>query len=209
MTTQLIEEKELAVLRQTSTRARNRAETIVIESDSDLKKGADFLSNVKKAQKLIKEKKESITKPMNMALKNARAFFAPFEQSLDESERLVKARMITYAQLVQEKAAEDARRIEEELHRKAQEEQMTAEKLSAETNKAMQEMAELKTVETKVEGRKGAIQYRTVKQIEVEDLNAIPREYLIPDMTKIRKVALAGVQIPGIIVKEVKQIAGY
>lgn len=209
MTTQIIEEKELTALKQTSSRARSRAESIVIESDSDLKKAADFLSNVKKAQKLVKEKKESITKPMNLALKNARSFFAPFEQSLEESERLVKGRMIGYEQMVQRKAAEEARRIEEELHKKAQEEQMTAEKLNEETNLAMQKMAEIKTVDKQVEGKKGWIQYRIVKQVEIIDETLIPIEYLVPDFVKIRKVALAGVEIPGVQVKEIKQVAGY
>lgn len=41
--------------------------------------------------------------------------------------------------------------------------------------------------------------------VEITDESLLPREYLIPDMVKIRKAAKGGVDIPGVSVKEVKK----
>ena len=42
---------------------------------------------------------------------------------------------------------------------------------------------------------------QTRQVVEITDPLAIPREYLVPDMVRIRKDALAGAAIPGVIVK--------
>ena len=46
---------------------------------------------------------------------------------------------------------------------------------------------------------------RAEKKVKEKDL---PREYLIPDMVKIRRDALTGVKIAGVEVREVKTVAG-
>jgi hypothetical protein len=64
------------------------------------------------------------------------------------------------------------------------------------------------TPEKNVESKSGAVQFRTVKEVVIEDENKVPREYLMLDMVKIRKVALAGVEIAGVKVVEKQVVAG-
>jgi len=54
----------------------------------------------------------------------------------------------------------------------------------------------------------GAIQFRTIKDVVIEDETKLPREFLVPNMVKIRKVALEGVEIPGVKVVEKQTVAG-
>lgn len=57
---------------------------------------------------MITSKKETITRPLNEALKNARAFFAPLEKEWGEAERIVKSKMIGWQNEQITKAAKEA-----------------------------------------------------------------------------------------------------
>lgn len=188
--------KELAPLKVQISKAETDANDLQIKTKDDLPMAAELLSEIKIVGKAITEKKESITKPLNLALKNARAFFAPVETQYENAERIVKNKMNDFQNAELAKAAKKTEVIEN----KVEEGKMSF-------DKAVEKIEEI-TPEKKVEAKSGSIQFRTVKEVIIKDENKIPREYLVLDMVKIRKVALAGIEIPGVEVVEKQSVAG-
>lgn len=188
--------KELAPLKVQISKAETDANDLQIKTKDDLPMAAELLSEIKIVGKAITEKKESITKPLNLALKNARAFFAPVETQYENAERIVKNKMNDFQNAEIAKAAKKTEVIEN----KVEEGKMSF-------DKAVEKIEEI-TPEKKVEAKSGSIQFRTVKEVIIKDENKIPREYLVLDMVKIRKVALAGIEIPGVEVVEKQSVAG-
>lgn len=170
----------------------SRSEEIKIASKEEMAKATDFLGIIKAAQKRIAEIKAGIVKPMNEALANARAFFAPYETKLTETEGRIKTAMIEYSNKVE---AEE-KKIADRVNRGT---------MKFET--ASKKIEEVK-VEKTVEADKGKATFVIRREVVIVNEKDLPREYLIPDMVKIRRDALTGVKIAGVEVREVKTVAG-
>jgi hypothetical protein len=188
--------KELVPIKAQVTKAEAAANSLQVKTADDLTAATELLGKIKTVGKLITGKKESITKPLNEALKNARAFFAPLEQSWWNAEKIVKDKMIVYQNAELAKAAKKTEVIEKQVESGKMSFDKAADKIEAITPQ--------KNVTTDA----GAAQFRTVKEVVIEDESKLPREYLVPDMVKIRKVALAGIAIAGVKVVEKQAVAG-
>src|SRR3990167_7974452 len=70
---------EVSDIKQGLTRADTRIAELVIEDQSGLESATDILAKIKQMGKIIKDRKEKITRPLNDALKSARELFAPLE----------------------------------------------------------------------------------------------------------------------------------
>jgi len=188
--------KQIEPIKDSINQAVAEATSLVIKTNEDMPMATDLLGRIKSIGKRITEAKETITKPLNEALKNARSFFSPVESEYEKAERIVKTKMLDFQRLETIKAAKKA----EVLAKKVEYGKMTfekaAEKITAVAPKKV------------VESEHSTVQFRTVKEVVVVDESLVPREYLVLDMVKIRKVALAGVEIPGVKVEEKQTIAG-
>jgi len=188
--------KELAPIKAQVSKAELVVRSLQIKTANDLTAATDILGKIKIVGKQIAEKKESITKPLNEALRNARAFFAPIEAQWNEAERIVKGKMIEYQNAELAKAAKKTEVIEKKVEAGKMSFEKAANKIEA--------ISPTKSVEAKT----GAIQFRTIKEVVIEDESKLPREYLMPNMAKIRTVALAGMSIPGVKVVDKQIVAG-
>jgi hypothetical protein len=188
--------KELAPIQANVLKAEQAATQLFIKTDEDNNKAAELLIKIKTVGKQIKDAKEKITKPANEILKNARAFFSPMEKQFDNAEFIVKGKMGEYKMAQDAKALKETQKIEAKVEAGKMSFEKAAEKIEAVTPQ--------KSVETK----SGGVQYRTIKEVILEDESKLPREYLVPDMVKIRKVALAGVEIAGVKVVDKQVVAG-
>src|SRR3990167_7710196 len=83
------EEKEVALV------VKN-AQELQVNTYEQVMDAADILFDVKSIGEKITERKEEITKPMNEALKSARAFFKPFENPYTEAEKIVKDKGLSW-----------------------------------------------------------------------------------------------------------------
>lgn len=188
--------QELDVVQDQTSKAMQMATELIIDSDAKMFEATDLLKKIKVVGKMITDKKELITKPLNQALKEARDMFRPIEESCAESESLVKRKMITYQN-------------EQERIRKAElakiEKKVETGTMKVET--AIKKIETVQEVQKSVQGTFGAASTRIIKKVRITDENLIPREYLVPDMKKIEQVAKAGVVIPGVEVYEEKSIA--
>lgn len=175
-----------------------QANNLLIDDQQKVGVASDILSQVKDYKKGLKDKKESITKPLNESLKNIRSLFAPLEANLDEVEIIIKRKVLAFNDEVRKKADAEKAKLEARL-----------EKGTIKVETAFKKMADVVEPETKVMGNTGKLIEKTIREAVIGDENLIPREYFVLDMVKIRKVIAAGGSIPGVNVIEKKTIAGY
>lgn len=192
----MTEMKELVPIKAQVSKLENQAESIVIATQEDYEHSADIVSKLKETGKLIKDKKESITKPLNESLRNVRDLFRPIEEQFEHAEALIKRKLLDYKQ------KKDAEAREKEAKIAAQ-----AEKGTIKLETAERKMGEIERIETTTRGKIGEVQVRKVKKVRITNESLIPRHYLVPDMVAIRRDALAGMPILGIEVFEEELIA--
>ncbi len=192
----MIETKELAPLKAQVSKLENQANAISIETKEEYIAAADLIAKLKETGSKIKYAKESITKPLNEALKNARNLFAPIENQFAKAESIVKQKLLTYKR----KADEEARLKEEKIAK-----QVEDGKIKLET--AERKIEKIETIETTTRGKVGEVQVRKIKKVRIVDAEKLPRAYLIPNESMIRRDALSGSEIPGGEVYEEEVIA--
>ena len=151
---------------------------IVVSSKPTLEKAIDQLKEVKRVKKLIKEKKDSVIKPLNEALKNARALFKPSEDKIDTIESYLKDQTLKYNQklLAEQKARE------EEAQKKIEQ----GESFEKATKKVENTTEKINTIRT-----------RKVKKLRIIDANKIPIDYMIPNEREILAAWNKGLSISG------------
>lgn len=190
------DDKELQIVKSNTTKAANAAEALTVESKEDMEKATELLSKINLAGDMIKKRKEEITKPLNAALKSARDLFRPIEEAQETAKRTVSQKMISYQTKI-----EDERRAEEAKIA------ARVEKGTMKIETAAKKVEALAPVENKVEAKSGTVSFKEVRVPRVVDETKIPREYLVIDMVKVRRDALAGIEIPGVVVEVEKQLA--
>jgi len=188
--------KELVVLKKQVSNLENQANSIVIGSKDDYTKAIDIVAKLKDAGSTIKNKKESITKPLNEALRNARSLFAPIEDQYECAEKIIKGKLLEYKRKIDEEARIEENKIAAKL-----------EKGTIKTETAERKIEAIDRIDSTTRGKVGEIQVRKIKKVRVIDESAIPRNYLVPDMVAIRRDALGGTMIPGVEVYEEESIA--
>lgn len=188
--------KELLPIKAQVSKVEQSAIILQINTADDMVLATELLGKIKSVGKLITEKKRSIISPLNLALKNARAFFVPIEEQFNRAEKIVKDKMIAF----QEVEIQRAQKKTEIIEKKVESGKMSFDKAAEKIEKIVPQ----KNITT----NKGAVQFRTVKDIIIEDETKLPREYLVPNVAKIRKVALEGITIPGVRVVEKQIVAG-
>ena len=187
-----INTKELAVVKTQVSKAVITAQQLQIKTKEELEGATSILSKIKAVGRLIQEKKESITKPLNEALKNARDLFRPLEAQWSEAEGIVKQKMVAF-QISEEKKVE-------------KKEEKIAEKVDTGKISFEQAATKIEKIE-RPENQVGNTTFKTIKKVVIEDATKLPREYLIPDEVKIRKDALAGIEIAGVKIIEEKIVS--
>lgn len=186
----------LTVKRRIST-LESQAKMVDIEGAEDLAKATDIVTKLKDAGSNIKKIKESVTKPLNEALKNVREMFKPVEEQYTVSEKIIKDKILAYSRKVNEEAAIREQKIAESL-----------EKGTIKQETAERKIESLDRVESTTRGSIGSVQFRKIQRVEIIDESLIPRKYLEVNMTAIRRDALSGVNIPGVKVVDDTIVAG-
>lgn len=185
------------------------ANSLVVVSDEGFVQGGNMLSTIKSVSKVIDNEFAEPVKKAHEAHKAMVALrdraLAPFKQA----EAIIKGKLARYQADQQEKRRVEAERLAAEARKKAEEEQMkAAEKAmdSGDLAKAEQllnaPVVPAVTQAITAEAPKLAgISFREDFDFVVEDVDAIPREYMTPDVQMIRRVVKAQgkvCRIPGI-----------
>lgn len=150
--------------------ALEEIKTFEIQSDSDQEFAAEILRDVKEKYRQVEEKRTSITGPLNQALRGVNDLFRPLKTALEDAERLLKGKIAGYQQRV------------DEQNRQALEEAAEAET----PEEAQQVLATTRTVQSPQ-----GVNVRHVWKPKVTDASKLPREYLMPNMSKLEAHAKA------------------
>lgn len=164
-------------------------DTLEIKNDKDLEKAVVVLSQMNKYKDQVQEKRETITKPLNEALKNARAMFNPLEALYEGSIELLRKKMTVFQT--------EAVKVRKEAELKiAERVKAGTGNLSVET--AIKKIDELKVVEKEIATEAGLVSFVEVKKFEVIDIKLLPIEFHLPNEIEIKKVMKEGKELPGV-----------
>lgn len=163
--------------------------SIFVKSDADMKVATEALSQVNKYADMVEEKREAITKPLNLALKAARGLFKPLEERLEASIDHIRGEMSRYqtekVRLAREEEAKIAARVGEGKG-----------KLKMDT--AIRKIGEVEKPADEVVADSGVVTFMEVQKFEVMDITLVPKEYLVVDEVKVRAAMKAGVKVEGV-----------
>lgn len=192
--------KELAPFKTQVSKAETAAIALQIKTADDLIAATDLLGKIKSVLKIVKSRMEAPIKVAYQAYKNIKTeqekTFGALVNGCEEAERVVKDKMVDYQNATLAKAAVKIDVIEKKVEAGTMSFEKAADKIEA------------ITPAKSVEASSGAVQFRTIREVIIENESLLPREYLVPDMIKIRKVALAGVEIAGVKVVDKQVVAG-
>jgi hypothetical protein len=187
-------QKELATYKKQVSFVQKAADDLQVVKVEDMDVASDLLNQVKKVAKSITEQKELITRPLMTGLAEARNLFKPFELSYTEAEKTIKAKMLTFSIAEDERIEKEKARVEARV-----------EKGTMRVDTAVAKLGDIGDAKTSF----GKSSLRKVTKIRIVDESLIPREYLIPDLSKITEAVLRGGQIiSGVETYEEKSIVG-
>lgn len=179
--------KALAPIKARTTKMQSVVNTLVISDATGLAEAAKVRGAIKDVAKQVKNKKEEITAPLNIALKNVRLLFAPLEAACDEASRNVDLKVIAYNREVemarQEAEAREAAKVE---------------RGSIKVETAARHLEAVPEVQKHVATDKGSITISKIKKFKVVDLALLPVAYLLPNEPEIRRAMHAGTELPGV-----------
>lgn len=197
-----MQQLNLTPIKRQVTTVANQAGSLLVDSQKSLEQATDILSKVKESAKLIKTRKEEITKPLNEALKSARDLFRPLEDDLSTAERTIKDKMLDYSNEIDRKAAAEAAKLEARVEKGTMRVDTMARKLD-----------EIETVGSNVKGNKGSINYRINRTVKVIDPTKVPLKYLMNEKVldairaAVRTDVLNGTRVEGVEIVEEKVVA--
>lgn len=166
-----------------------QAQSLLIESPKDMQDATTFLSTLNKFNDKITTEKEKVTKPLNAALKAERERWKFTETKLAGAIAFVRRKMTDYQTAAVKKQQEEEAAIAARVG-------PGKGKISVET--AVKRMDEVEVAEGVVTTDAGAVQFRAVQKFEVEDIQKLPWEFLVPNEVKIREAMKAGTAVPGV-----------
>ena len=183
----------VTALYQEGVKLQQYAESRIIQSDDDVKSATNDLSIIAKLKKAIEEKRTGYTSPINEHLKAVNDDFKRFTGPLLVADSLTRQKVLDY------RAEQERVRQEQERINRLREEAARAEmQLKGEITEPVGLVEVAPEPPARYRTESGTLGRAKVWKFEVIDFAVLPDEYKLPDMTKIRKVVIAGVGIPGV-----------
>lgn len=171
----------------------SKVEEISIRKEEDMVAVKELGQNIAKFESWVKAEKKKQLDPAQATVKAIKEFWAPAEDKIASAKSVLKLKVEKFALGI----AKRAEKKEDEIARKVESGEMTY-------AEGAQKMEAVKDVPTGVRSSDGGgIGVRMIKKVEIVDPLLVPKEYWIIDEVAVRKAALGGVEIPGVIVKEV------
>jgi DNA repair exonuclease SbcCD ATPase subunit len=192
------------------------ARTLKIVTAEQFNDAANYLKSIKGLLKGIEDARTRITKPLNDALRQVNQQAKDASAPLEAAETQIKRSVLAYSAELERLRRDEQRRADEEARREREKLEAQAAKAAAsgKVEKAAQLEQRAATVVAPVINMEApkvtGISTREVWKFEVMNAAIVPREYLIVDETKVRKVvsALKGdTNIPGVRVYPEKNLA--
>lgn len=190
----------LSLVKRQTTIATQQASEVVIKTDDDYEKASTLLSKIKTVQAMVKKESGKILEPLRESKRQAQqamdaenARWEPILEDAKSAEMMVKQKMVQYV----DKKEFEARQKEVKIQQQLEDGEIDMEKASVKMDKIVQAPQSV-----------AGSQVRKVRNVYVVDEALVPKKYWSLNMVQVRADALAGFEIPGVIVKEETSIAG-
>lgn len=194
------------------------AEALRIVTSQDYEVAGAALLALNKRQGEVEAMRVALKRPVDQAAAAIQALFKPPLDVFDRAKAILKRKIGNYAQEQERLRREEQRKAEEKARKERErlEEQARKAEASGKTEKAAQLEQRASTVVAPVISREppkvAGIQLRETWLFEITDPSLVPREYLVVDESRVRKVVGAlkkDCNIPGVRVwSEMKPAAG-
>lgn len=189
---------DVAVLDEKIKGMRETVAAIEIKNDNDLAKAADAIKFIKTIGKAVREEMEKYTKPAMAIVNQARLKFLPYEKECLSAEAELKSRANKYMTEVEEARAKKEAQIA-----------AAAEAGRFKESTAIRKMEELGEEQKTISTGESKLIRSMVSVAVIVDESLIPDEYWIVDVMKVKKAALAGVEIPGVKVEKQARMGSF
>ena len=173
------------------------ARSLVIQSPEAYEFAAAKLQEVKGRRKTLEDLRKSMTRPLDDAKARIMALFREPGDRLEQAEAALKRALVVFSDEQERKRRAEQARLDELARKERERLQRQADAAAAKGREERAAVLEstaaavvapvAQTVAPKVAG----LSFRSVWQFEVVDPAAVPREYLMVDEAKIRKVVAA------------------
>lgn len=193
-----------------------RAANLAIRDEAAYSEAASWLKSIKGFLKVIEDARVKVTGPLNAALKARNAEAKESAEPLLVAETKIKRAMISFSDEQDRQRREEQRRLNEAAAKEQQRLQEIADRAAAKGHHGKAEQFEeraaavMAPVAQTAAPKVGGISIPKIWVFEVTDEDLIPREYMVVDETRIRRVvtALRGdTKIPGVRVFEQKRVS--
>lgn len=192
-------QNELVQYQDKATELEKFALSIEIKSDDDLTRASDQVKQAKEVQKTIEKKKDEYVLPAKQILERAKADFDPLIKAFKGVETILKDKATIYITEKNRKIKEE----EDKIAKKVEEGKMKE-------GTALKKMEKLPEQTKTVQGNTSQLRVTEYEDIEIVDVNLIPREYMLPDTTRIKAVVLkARVEVAGVKIIKKTKTASY
>lgn len=169
------------------------AQLMSIETKQDMLSATEALSKLNVLNDRLIADKETITKPINKALKEIRSKYKPLETLLDTAIGLIRGKMGTYQTQMLKAAKEEEARIAARIGEGRG-------KLKIET--AVAQLEDIERADRLVETDSGSIKFRTVQVLKIIKEQNIPRLFLVPNEKLILFKLKQGETVEGCVLEE-------
>jgi hypothetical protein len=207
---------EITVIENKVNPAIAEAQAMVISNNPQYIKATDFLKAIKALEKEVEAAFdpaiEAAHRSHKIAIEQKDKYFKP----LINAEKLIKGKIGDFLAEEERKRKEEEEKLRREAEKKEAELKKKAEAARANGNEKAAEKYEEKannviapTLAPTVEKVKG-VTFSDLWYAEVVDLKLLPKEYMLPDMPKLNKLAEAmkdSVVVPGVVFKSKKIIS--
>lgn len=164
----------------------SRANAFQVVSDEQMEKATNVISWCRAKLKKVEERRKFFTGPLNDHIKSINAFFRQWTGPLEEAEQIVDRKVRAYREELRKKAEAEQRAAEQAARKKAEKKGIDPDAVVVEEAPAPAKRTDFGT-------------FKQVADFEVQDLNQIPRSYLMADEKKIRQAVKEGIrEIPGV-----------
>src|SRR3990167_2051852 len=176
MMKEIINTKELTNYKKEISAVEKYSEALIIENQKDYESALGRGKEIKDTLSTITDRRKEITAPMNTALKSVMDLFRPLETAGASALSVIKDKMLEWTTEETRKAEKAKLKIAKKL-----------EEGKISLGVAVKQIEKVKEIKKTVNTENGSSTTRTVKKIRIVNELKIPRDYLIPNLEKIKE----------------------
>lgn len=207
MNTPIVKPDEIKQVKTKITKMQEAVASVDITDNAAVKA---MTGNIKTMLDFLEQKKDALVLPAKSIIEEAKATYDPYISACKDAKVALTGRVTAHVVEQQRLAKKEEDRIAAEAQKKKDiidqqvsegkiTEEKASEKLQNIDEKATDKMGQVDDVSK----THGGINVRMIKKAIIVDPSLVPDQYWIIDEVLVRKQALAGVVIPGVVVEEV------